>query len=282
MASDAPRQFHPAASLFPMLPDAELSALADSIKAHGLLEPIKVHDGKIIDGRNRMTACTLAGVQPQFKPAFVTGSAADYVFAVNDKRRHLTEGARQIAAGRYKELAAEEAKQRMTAGKKSDPPATVPEGDSRDIAGKKFNVSGKTVDRAAQVVKHGAPELVKAVESGEVPVAVAAKVAELPRREQAAAVKGGKAAVKAAAKKVDAAKDPLGPTPHQAAQASPARRWKKSTYEIYVLLNALRDKGGFRKLALSWTPDERRNQAAEIRRLIGELEKNVSILEAME
>lgn len=275
-------QFHPAASLFPMLPDAELSALAESIKAHGLLEPIKVHDGKIIDGRNRMTACTLAGVQPQFQPAPINGSPADYVFAVNDKRRHLTEGARALAAANYQDLIADEAKQRMEAGRKSDPKATGPQGQTRDIAGKKFNVSGKTVDRAAQVVKHGAPELVKAVEAGEVPVAVAAKVAELPRREQAAAVKGGKAAVKEAARKVDAAKDPLGPTPHQAAQASPARRWKKSTYEIYVLLNALRDKGGFRKLALTWTPDARREEAVEIRRIIGELEKNVSILEAME
>jgi hypothetical protein len=55
---------HPAADLFPMLGDDELQTLAESIKANGLLHPLVVKDGLLIDGRNRRVACQLAGVVP--------------------------------------------------------------------------------------------------------------------------------------------------------------------------------------------------------------------------
>jgi hypothetical protein len=47
---------HPAAELFPMMDDMALAELADDIKANGLLEAIERHDGKILDGRNRLAA----------------------------------------------------------------------------------------------------------------------------------------------------------------------------------------------------------------------------------
>jgi ParB-like chromosome segregation protein Spo0J len=46
--------FHEAASIFPLIKGDEFTELLADIKAHGLREPITLHqDGRILDGRNR-------------------------------------------------------------------------------------------------------------------------------------------------------------------------------------------------------------------------------------
>jgi ParB-like chromosome segregation protein Spo0J len=60
-----PTEIHPAADVFPMLPDDELAALAEDIKQNGLMYPIVTAvDGILIDGRNRLRACEMVGVEP--------------------------------------------------------------------------------------------------------------------------------------------------------------------------------------------------------------------------
>lgn len=54
-----------------------------------------------------------------------------------------------MVAARAREYYDREAKKRMLAGKKADPPENLPEGkasDARDAAGKAVGVSGKSVD----------------------------------------------------------------------------------------------------------------------------------------
>lgn len=56
---------HPAAELFPMMTEPELTELAADIKARGQMHPIIVtSDGLVLDGRNRLAACEIAGVEP--------------------------------------------------------------------------------------------------------------------------------------------------------------------------------------------------------------------------
>ncbi|MFE3691243.1 ParB/RepB/Spo0J family partition protein, partial [Streptomyces sp. NPDC059129] len=87
--------FHPTILLFPDLDEEDLHALADDIRAKGLLHPIVLDtDGRIIDGRNRLKACTIAGVEP----AYTTYDGDDpsaYALSANVHRRNLTKG--QIA-----------------------------------------------------------------------------------------------------------------------------------------------------------------------------------------
>jgi hypothetical protein len=54
---------HPAADLFPMMSESELRELGEDIKANGLLASLVLHNGKLIDGRNRLDAMELVGLK---------------------------------------------------------------------------------------------------------------------------------------------------------------------------------------------------------------------------
>src|SRR5262249_55018570 len=96
--------------LFPMMPDDELQALADDIKKNGQHYRILVIDGQVLDGRNRLVACKLAGVRPSIlEDSTVDGkllggpegpvTPTEYVVSLNLRRRHLTgEQRREVIA----------------------------------------------------------------------------------------------------------------------------------------------------------------------------------------
>ncbi len=103
---------HPAAALFPLIPvdSPEFGELVDDIGEHGLLQPIILHEGKILDGRNRYRACQHAGVEPRFEE-WSGKSPTAYVLSLNLHRRHLTEDQRAAIAVEAKERFEEEARE---------------------------------------------------------------------------------------------------------------------------------------------------------------------------
>lgn len=117
--------FHEVANLFPMMSDIEFGNLVEDIKANGLLEPIWLHFGKIIDGRNRYKACLAAGVEPKFRTYNGAGEEdlVQFVVSLNLKRRHLEKGQLAFIALEIEAQLAEIGKRRMAEGggdKKSD------------------------------------------------------------------------------------------------------------------------------------------------------------------
>ena len=90
-------EIHELASALPRMPEDEFQGLVDSISEVGLLEPIKLFQGKIIDGIHRHQACIRAGVRPQYELWSGTDPAA-YVLAQNLHRRHLDKQQRTAAA----------------------------------------------------------------------------------------------------------------------------------------------------------------------------------------
>ena len=58
---------HPVLECLPLMTDREFERLTWSIKTSGLIDPITMADGVIIDGRCRYIACRTAGVEPRFK-----------------------------------------------------------------------------------------------------------------------------------------------------------------------------------------------------------------------
>jgi ParB-like chromosome segregation protein Spo0J len=98
---------HPAADLFPLLEGAELKTLANDIKERGLVEPVWVmeQDGEtlLLDGRNRVAACQLAGVAVKTQ-TYDGSDPIGFVVALNIMRRHLTAGQRGFIAVAIKKM----------------------------------------------------------------------------------------------------------------------------------------------------------------------------------
>jgi ParB-like chromosome segregation protein Spo0J len=80
---------HPAAEAFPLMSESELRELADDIKTNGLAHAIVRDAGMILDGRNRLAACEIAGVEPRFEE-YTGKDPVAYVISANIHRRHLT------------------------------------------------------------------------------------------------------------------------------------------------------------------------------------------------
>src|SRR6266571_3153231 len=106
-------EFHEVASIFPMMGDEEYKALVDNIRTKGLLEPIWIYQGKIIDGRNRYNACLETGVEPRFREWNGNDSLVEFVVSLNFHRRHLTSSQRAMIALEIEERLAVEAKERQ-------------------------------------------------------------------------------------------------------------------------------------------------------------------------
>mgnify|MGYP001052839394 CR=1 FL=1 len=91
---------HEAANIFPMITGADFAALRDDIKANGLLEPIILCNGKILDGRNRYAACLDVGIEPAYQDYYGEQTPLDYVISKNLHRRHLNETQRAVVASK--------------------------------------------------------------------------------------------------------------------------------------------------------------------------------------
>jgi len=187
-------EFHEAANIFP-LDEEHLGELAEDIKREGLLCPVEVFDGKIIDGRRRWLACKKAGAKPEVVKVSPVDPVA-YVISLNLKRRQLTKSQAGACAARAEKLKAryaEEAKERH-AKLSGRPPKEKPvpncaqvseTGRTRDRLAEDFGVSHGTVDRAARAIRDGIPELVKALDSGKIAANLAANISAYPKSEQA-------------------------------------------------------------------------------------------------
>jgi ParB-like nuclease domain len=93
-------KFHPFADLVPSMRDSEYEDLKADIKANGLLMPIVLFEGKVLDGRHRLRACRAVDVEPRFTEGTDwIGDPAGFVLSANLHRRHLTaEQKREIIA----------------------------------------------------------------------------------------------------------------------------------------------------------------------------------------
>jgi phage N-6-adenine-methyltransferase len=174
--------------------DEELAELAADIRAHGLLEPIVLLDGLVLDGRNRLRACEAAGVEPRFVEWDGSGDPAVWVISKNLKRRHLSTSQRAMVAAKLLGYYAAEAKERHREGSRAGGMggkvlANLPEPsdeprNARDDAARDLNVSPRTVEHAATVIERGIPELAAAVERGAVAVSAAAEATQFEPEAQ--------------------------------------------------------------------------------------------------
>jgi hypothetical protein len=100
-------KIHPS-HCFPLLPEDELQDLAQDIKKNGLFHPIIVDDeGQLVDGRNRLLACEIAGVEPRFEKLPAGWDARDYMLSVNLMRKSITRSRKAMWLAMAVELGAD-------------------------------------------------------------------------------------------------------------------------------------------------------------------------------
>jgi hypothetical protein len=151
---------HPLVELFPPMEGDEFKKLVASIKANGLRDRVTVHQGLILDGRNRQRACQAAGVRCDYEPLPAGQDPLTFVIDKNLNRRHLTNSQRAMFAAKLANLKDGQTK----AGTQICAPV------SQQDAAEMLKVSTRSVQSATNVKNNAIPELIQAVERGDVTV----------------------------------------------------------------------------------------------------------------
>ena len=183
-------KFHPFCLLFPLMGEAELSGLAEDIKANGLQKTIVLLNGDILDGRNRLIACFMAGVEPQFREWDGEGSPLDWVMSENLHRRHLTSMQRAVLACDLLPTLEADAKerQRLSPGrgeKVAKESATSEQGKASEIAAKALQTNATYVEFAKKLAGE-APDVLEQVRSGVLDYRAAKTLLTLPAERRQA------------------------------------------------------------------------------------------------
>jgi len=161
-------------------------SLKADIAENGLLQPLVLCNGQILDGRNRYRACVELGIEHQAVD-YTGDSPTAHAWSLNANRRHLsTSQLATIAANMLPALQQEAAKRDAATrfkskkdylidsagGSHGNPPQNEGRGKSLKTAATIVGVGATTVYRA-DYVKQRDPELFEKITSGEVTVRAA-------------------------------------------------------------------------------------------------------------
>ncbi len=179
----------PLAEKYPLMEGEEFAAFKGDIAINGLKNPVWHYEGKILDGRNRLRACTELGIEPRFEEFTGTvAEAAAFVDSQNLHRRHLTIEFRRErvkalrATGMSTRAIADELKvdhstvvRDLNRGGATAPPAPEPVAqEPQDESGLESKahlaamcgVSVEELNQAEFILKNGTPEVIAAVQAG--------------------------------------------------------------------------------------------------------------------
>ncbi len=197
-AAEAELSFHPLADIFPLMEGQSFDLLVRDLREHGLREPIVLHQGRILDGRNRYRACQAAGVEGRYE-AYDGADPVSLVVSLNLHRRHLGESQRAMVAAKLANMPRGYRTDLSPIGEKSSE-ETKPV--SQDEAARLLNVGKRSVERATDVREHGIPELTRAVETGEVSVSAAVDLSKAEPELQRIIIARGEKEILTAAKAI--------------------------------------------------------------------------------
>lgn len=179
-------EFHPVAAIFPLMEGQEFEDLKEDIRENGLIEPVWIFEGKILDGRNRYRACRELKIEPKFRE-WRGPSAVSLVVSLNLKRRHLTAAQRAMAAADALPHYEAEARKRMATsapgiygGKPGTEKIREAVGEAADHAAAAFGVNAHYISDA-KALRDRAPDIAAKVRTGEMKMPHAKK--EMRRRE---------------------------------------------------------------------------------------------------
>lgn len=163
------------------LPAEEFEELKQTIRALGVLDPIVLYEGQVLDGWQRARAARELGLE--VRTSIFNGSyedAVDYAMAKHT-RRSMTAGARVQLAIRLRS-------QDLAAPGRPEKGVTETGFLTTQSLAEAAGVSAATVSRVKRVERNAIPAVREALGSGKLEVAPADRIAALPKHAQEAAL----------------------------------------------------------------------------------------------
>lgn len=174
---------HPANLAFPYLAGESWKRFLADLEANGLRDAIVIGRGDaprtkvVLDGKIRLRACEELDIEPRFEDYDGDDQFA-YIISRNLARRQLNESQRAMVALRLSTF--------------RRPGRPVKSRRSAELSAKEashlMNVGERTVQRAGIVTSKGVPELVRAVDAGDITIDAAAELARQGKRKQLEAI----------------------------------------------------------------------------------------------
>ena len=175
--------------LIPPLSREEFEALKEDIKVNGCRDKLVVWKDHniLLDGHHRYQICAEQEIRSETMEIELSSRAEAKIWILMNQRgrRNLNESQRAMLAVTLNDIYCEQAKERM--GTRTDLGQNLARsevGRSAEKAAKDMGVSHQTVSFAKKVSVKGIPNLVKRVESGDIAVSAASKIASLPLEKQ--------------------------------------------------------------------------------------------------
>ena len=162
-------QQHELCALFPPMAEEQYQDLLAGIKAHGGLRvPIVLHEGRVLDGWHRLRACRELGIEPKTEAFGGTDDdALGFVIDMNIARRQLDQTQRATVAARIAT---------MRQGERNDLRQNCRT--SQGAAAQRLKVSVSSLRAAKRVLEGGAPEVIAAMEAGQLKVSAAKQLVD--------------------------------------------------------------------------------------------------------
>lgn len=171
---------HHLSELFDSMSVADFEGLKESIGINGVLNPITIYDGEVLDGWHRYTAANELCVQCPEQQLDDWIDPRDFVIAQNSKRKHQTSA--QIAS------IVTAVYQWTPLGRPQKGAGPAPLVKTVKEMAKAAGVSERTIQQAKIVQEIASPLVKEAVKQGKVGLEKAAAIAKMPIEDQAEAL----------------------------------------------------------------------------------------------
>lgn len=171
---------HPLSFAFPAMTAQEYQDLRDSVEVNGVLNPITIFEGMVLDGWHRYKAANESNMDCPEVELEDWIDPKDFVLAQNKNRRHITVAQLAMATTQVYEWYPNG----VTASSAPSAEVTKTTAQMADISG----VSKRTIEQAKFVLKNASAEIQEAVKSGKIGLKKAQAISKLPKDQQAAAI----------------------------------------------------------------------------------------------
>lgn len=224
----------------------EFTALERSLLNEGCRDALVLWGDVLIDGHNRYSICRKHAIPFNTVQNTSFQSMDDVHLWMIDNhlgRRSVSDFQRGVLALRKKEIVsarlARESEE-PSAASSPDDQGDKPEKDlTREAMARAARLSSATLGQIEKIQKTAAPELVRAIKSGEISINAAAAIASLPSERQVEAVAGGRKELRQVARQVREAKSPPKPRVEPAALPDGASVEEQEIHRLTALVAAL-------------------------------------------